>query len=63
MAGEGFVDTHHSYFIAFEFSDKQREKVEVSKEQYALIREGETGVFRYKQMITAILFVDFRPHS
>ena len=63
IGGDGFVDTHYSYFIAFEFPNKRREKTAVSKEQYALIQEGETGVFRYKQLGTAILFVDFRPHS
>jgi len=72
----GFTDTKNAYFIVFELPDKSREKFAVTSRQYALIREGETGILSYRrfgtlpdnipeEMLEAalqahLIFVDFR---
>ena len=62
----GITETTHSYFIAFEFSDKRRIKFAVNANQYALVREGESGVLSYRNLdgipkSKGFMFVDFQP--
>lgn len=70
----GITTTTNSYALVFEFPDKRREKFPVSAEQYAFVREGETGILSYRnienvymhgdRVITpGTLFVDFKPQS
>ena len=67
----GVTSTTNSYALVFEFPDRRREKLEVTAEQYAFVREGETGILRYRNIEdvhmygnaagNGILFVDFQP--
>jgi len=63
VSGVEIIGTEHSYYIVFGFPNNRRQKFAVDKEQYALVREGETGDFSYKQLENGILFVRFKPHE
>ena len=68
----GVTSTTNSYALVFEFPNKHREKFPVDAKQFALVREGETGVLSYKKLegvymdgnggiASGLLFVGFQP--
>ena len=65
------VSTRNTYALVFEFSSGERKKLSVTAEQYALVREGDTGILSYKDLtdvymdkdkvVTGLQFVNFQP--
>ena len=53
-------DEFQTYSISFEFPDRSRKEFVVKPNQYVLIREGDTGILRYKKINNELLFDSFQ---
>ena len=54
-----WTNTFYTYFITFEFSNRERKKMKVDATQYGTISEEDSGIVEYKEYFDFAMLVNF----